>query len=167
MNLRVLGVYREVEFSPGKAGADGAIIDAVLTHLRAAGVETIAIDAVRFISDPLPQVHMVLAMCQGAEALRRLAAIEESGAVTLNSALAIRNCYRDLLGAGLMRAGVPVPEGALLRTGEPLDLKQLRALDLSAPMYAFRVWISSRRRCSAFRGAAYRWRTFNRRRSAK
>jgi hypothetical protein len=138
MNLRVLGVYREVEFSPGKTRADGAIIDAVLTHLRAAGAETTAIDAVRFISDPLPDVHMVLAMCQGSEALRRLAAIEESGAVTLNSALAIRNCYRDLLGAGLMRAGVPVPEGALVRTSEPLDLKQLRTLNLSAPMYVKR-----------------------------
>ena len=39
---------------------------------------------VRFISDPLPDVHMVLAMCQGGEALSRLAAVEESGAVTLN-----------------------------------------------------------------------------------
>jgi glutathione synthase/RimK-type ligase-like ATP-grasp enzyme len=138
MNLRVLGVYREVEFSPGKATADGAIIDAVLGHLRVAGAETTAIDAVRFISDPLPDVHMVLAMCQGSEALRRLAAIEESGAVTLNSALAIRNCYRDLLGAGLMRAGVPVPEGALVRTSAPLDMKELRTLNLSAPMYVKR-----------------------------
>jgi len=138
MNLRILGVYREVEFSPGKAQADRAIVDAVLRELRAAGAETIAIDAVRFISDPLPDVHMVLAMCQGAQALSRLAAVEESGAVTLNSALAIRNCYRDLLGAGLMRAGVPVPEGALVSTGTPLDLKPLRTLDLSAPMYVKR-----------------------------
>ncbi|HXZ88902.1 MAG TPA: hypothetical protein VEF07_10035 [Candidatus Binataceae bacterium] len=138
MNLRILGVYREVEFSPEKAQADRAIVDAVLRELRAAGAETIAIDAVRFISDPLPDVHMVLAMCQGAQALSRLAAVEESGAVTLNSALAIRNCYRDLLGAGLMRAGVPVPEGALVSTGTPLDLKPLRTLDLSAPMYVKR-----------------------------
>jgi hypothetical protein len=138
MNLRVLGVYRELEFSPGKTSADSAIIDAVLGHLRVAGAETTAIDAVRFISDPLPDVHMVLAMCQGSEALRRLAAIEESGAVTLNSALAIRNCYRDLLGAGLMRAGVPVPEGALVRTSTPLDMKQLRTLNLTAPMYVKR-----------------------------
>jgi len=138
MNLRILGVYREAEFSPGKAQADGAIIDTVLWELSAAGAETIAIDAVRFISDPLPDVHMVLAMCQGAQALSRLAALEESGAVTLNSALAIRNCYRDLLGAGLMRAGVPVPEGALVSTGTPLDLKPLRTLDLSAPMYVKR-----------------------------
>jgi hypothetical protein len=138
MNLRILGVYREAEFSPGKVAADGAIIDEVLGHLRAAGVDTMAIDAVRFISDPLPEVHMVLAMCQGAQALSRLAAVEESGAVTLNSALAIRNCYRDLLGAGLMRAGIPTPEGAVVRTASPLDLKPLRTLELSAPMYVKR-----------------------------
>lgn len=138
MNLRILGVYREAEFSPGKADADRAIIDSVLRELSTAGAQTMAIDAVRFISDPLPEVHMVLAMCQGAEALSRLAAVEESGAVTLNSALAVRNCYRDLLGAGLMRAGVPVPEGALVSTATPLDLKPLRTLDLSAPMYVKR-----------------------------
>ncbi len=138
MSLRILGVYREAEFSPGKAEADGAILDAVLGHLRAAGAETATIDAVRFISDPLPQANMVLAMCQGGEALRRLATVAEGGAVTLNSALAIRNCYRDLLGAGLMRAGIPVPEGALVQTPAPLNLKPLRTLDLSAPMYVKR-----------------------------
>jgi hypothetical protein len=138
MSLRIMGVYRETEFSPGKVEADAAIIDAVLAHLHAAGAETISIDAVRFISDPLPEVQLVIAMCQSAAALSRLAAVEKSGAVTLNSALAIRNCYRDLLGAGLMRAGVPVPEGAVVRTAEPLELKPLRMLDQSSPMYVKR-----------------------------
>jgi glutathione synthase/RimK-type ligase-like ATP-grasp enzyme len=138
MNIRVMGVYRETEFSPGKAEADAAIIDAVLAHLDAAGARTSAIDASRFISEPLPEVRLVVAMCQGGPALSRLAAAEESGAVTINSALAIRNCYRDLLGTGLMRAGVPVPEGGLVRTSEPFDLKALRGLDLSSPMYVKR-----------------------------
>jgi glutathione synthase/RimK-type ligase-like ATP-grasp enzyme len=138
MNLRIMGVYREAEFSPGKVEADAAIIDAVLDQLSAAGAETITVDPVRFISDPLSDVHMVLAMCQGAQALSRLAAVAESGAVALNCALAIRNCYRDLLGVGLMRAGVPVPEGALVRASQPLDLKPLRPLDLSSPMYVKR-----------------------------
>lgn len=138
MNLRIIGVYREAEFSPGKIDADAEIINAVLAHLNTAGAETEAVDPMRFVSSPLPRAHMVLAMCQGAPALNRLAAAEEAGAVTLNSALAIRNCYRDLLGDGLMRAGVPVPEGAIVRTAEPLDLKPLRTLDLSMPMYVKR-----------------------------
>jgi glutathione synthase/RimK-type ligase-like ATP-grasp enzyme len=135
MNLRVVGVYREPEFSPGKIEADAAIIDRVLDHLRDEGAFTEAMSAARFATAPPGNVGLVLAMCQGAAALNRLASMNEVGAVTINSALAIRNCYRDLLAAGLMRANVPVPEGALLRTSLPLDLKALRALDLAAPIY--------------------------------
>ncbi len=138
MNLRVIGVYREPEFSPGKIEADAAIIDGVLAYLRAEGAETETIEAARFSAEPRHNVQLVLAMCQGAPALSRLASMEEAGAITINSALAIRNCYRDLLAAGLMRAGVPIPEGALVRTSLPLDLKPLRALDISSPMYVKR-----------------------------
>lgn len=138
MNIRVMGVYRESEFSPGKIDADAAIIDAVLAHLGAAGAKTAAVNAARFVSGPLPEVELVLAMCQGRPALSRLAAAEQAGAVAINSALAIRNCYRDLLGNGLLRAGVPTPDGGLVRTSEPLDLKPLRGLDLSSPVYVKR-----------------------------
>ena len=37
-----------------------------------------------------------------------------------------------------MRAGVPIPEGVLVRSSPPLDLKPLRALDISAPIYVKR-----------------------------
>jgi hypothetical protein len=53
----------------------------------------------------------------------------------INSALAIRNCYRDLLGAGLANARVPAPDGCLVDTTPPLDLKALKSLDLTAPIY--------------------------------
>jgi hypothetical protein len=138
MKIQVLGVYREPEYSPGKVEADAAILDAVLGHLRGSGVQTTALDAATFASGDLATPHLVLAMCQGQQGLARLAAAEETGAVVINSALAIRNCYRDLLGAGLMRAGVPVPAGALVTTAAPLDPKPLGTLDLTSPMYAKR-----------------------------
>ena len=128
MNLRVIGVYREPEFSPGKIGADAAIMDQVLAHLQVAGAGTETMTAARFSANPPNHVDLVIAMCQGAPALSQLASMNETGAVTINSALAIRNCYRDLLAAGLMRAGVPIPDGALVLTSLPLDLKPLRAL---------------------------------------
>ncbi len=138
MAMRAVGIYREPEFSPGKVEADAAIIDAVLAELRQEGLQTEAMAASRFVTEGLATPALALAMCQGERALSRLAAAEKAGAVVLNSALAIRNCYRDLLGAGLTHAGVPTPEGAVVRTAEPLDLKPLRALDLSAPMYVKR-----------------------------
>ena len=138
MNLHVVGVYREPEFSPGKVAADAAILDQVLAQLRAEGARTRAMTAARFCAEPPDNVALVIAMCQGAPALSRLASMAEAGAVTINSPLAIRNCYRDLLAAGLLRAGVPIPEGALVRTSLPLDLRPLRALDLLAPVYVKR-----------------------------
>jgi glutathione synthase/RimK-type ligase-like ATP-grasp enzyme len=138
MKIQVMGVYREQEYSPGKVEADAAILDAVVGQLRDLGATTTTIDAARFAGGEFSPPHLVLAMCQGEHGLARLSAAEEAGAVVINSALAIRNCYRDLLGAGLMRAGVPVPEGVVVRTAAPLDLKPLRTIDLSSPMYVKR-----------------------------
>jgi hypothetical protein len=137
--MRALGIYREPEFSPGKVEHDAAILDAVLAELKRTGVEAAAISAARFAEEPPHHADLVLAMCQGERALGRLVALEQQGAVAINSALAIRNCYRDLLCAGLVHAGVPVPAGALVRTeSRPPDLSPLGVLDLDAPMYVKR-----------------------------
>ena len=137
--MRALGVYREAEFSPGKVEHDAAILDAALAELKRHGVEVSAISAARLVDDPPAGADLVLAMCQGERALGRLVALEQQGAIAVNSALAIRNCYRDLLCAGLIHAGVPVPAGALVRTGlRPPDLSPLGVLDLDAPMFVKR-----------------------------
>ena len=138
MKIQVMGVYREPEYSPGKVEADAAILDTVVGQLRTSGATVTMIDSARFADGEFQAPHLILAMCQGERGLARLSACEEAGAVVINSALAIRNCYRDLLGAGLMRAGVPVPEGVVVRTAAPLDLKPLRTIDLSSPMYVKR-----------------------------
>ena len=137
--MRALGVYREPEFSPGKVEHDAAILDAVMAELKRHGLEISVMSAAGFVADPLVSADLVLAMCQGERALSRLVALEQQGAVAVNSALAIRNCYRDLLCAGLVHAGVPVPTGALVRTGSrPPDLTPLGVLDLDSPMFVKR-----------------------------
>ncbi len=139
MKTQVIGIYRETEFSPGKVNADRAIMDAVLEHLRDTGAEAAALDAVTFVHTPPPKdTQVILAMCQGSAALAALAATEKSGAIAINSALSIRNCYRDLLGPGLIKAHVPTPDGAVIATSVPLDLTPLRILDLNAPVYVKR-----------------------------
>jgi hypothetical protein len=137
--MRALGVYREPEFSPGKVEHDAAILDSVMAELKRHGVEISAVGAARFVDDSPLGADLVLAMCQGERALGRLVALEQQGAIAVNSALAIRNCYRDLLCAGLVHAGVPVPTGALVRTSSrPPDLSPLGVLDLDAPMFVKR-----------------------------
>jgi glutathione synthase/RimK-type ligase-like ATP-grasp enzyme len=139
MSRRALGIYREPEFSPGKVEADAAILDAVLVDLAGEGIETAAIDAAAFADGaPLPHADIVLAMCQSGPALERLAGAEHAGAIAINPALAIRNCYRDLLAAGLKRAGVPAPPGGLVATSEKLDPRKLPGIDLGSPIFVKR-----------------------------
>ncbi|HVA80839.1 MAG TPA: hypothetical protein VNF29_07930 [Candidatus Binataceae bacterium] len=135
MSYRALGIYREPEFSPGKIEADAAILDAVLGELARAGLETGSLDARAFAGGAAAGADIILAMCQGENALRRLAETERAGAIAINSALAIRNCYRDLLAPGLARAGVPTPAGALVATAAPLDARALAGVDLGAPVF--------------------------------
>ncbi len=138
MSYRALGIYREPEFSPGKVEADAAILDATLSELKREGVEIQTIDAVSFAVALPVRADLVLPMCQGPRALKRLAEIEQAGAIAMNSALSIRNCYRDLLAPGLERAGVPTPPGVLVATDVPLDTRKLAALDLSAGVFVKR-----------------------------
>ena len=135
MTPRALGIYRENEFSPGKVEADAAILDSALAELTTRGFTTSTLDAKSFASGAPIEADLVLAMCQSEGALRRLAEVQAGGVLAVNSALAIRNCYRDLLGGGLIRAGVPTPNGALIATGVPIDLRALVGIDLDAGIY--------------------------------
>lgn len=138
MTLRILGVYREAEFSPGKVEADAAILDAVLDNLRTRRVEIVALDASRFIQAASDKFDLVLAMCQGERALSRLAALEETGSLAINSALAIRTCYRDRLGAALEDAGVPTPAGLLVTTSAMIEPQSIAPFDFAAGVFVKR-----------------------------
>jgi hypothetical protein len=138
MSHRAIGIYREPEFSPGKVEADAAILDAAMAELAREGIETFTLDARAFAAAPPAPADLVLAMCQSANALKRLAEMEQRGAIAINSALAIRNCYRDLLGLGLARAGVATPPAVLVPTAAPADFRALACLDLSLAVYVKR-----------------------------
>jgi len=138
MSSRILAVYREAEFSPGKVEADAAILDTVLDDLSKRGNEIVALDAESLIQGRRDRFDLVLAMCQGERALGALAALEDDGALVINSPLAIRACYRDRLGAALARASVPTPAGALVSTAEGLDSKSMAAHDFVGGVFVKR-----------------------------
>jgi hypothetical protein len=112
---RVLAVYRENEFSPGKVDADAAILDSVLAHLASQGFVATAVAPEEFIRHELARYDLLLAMCQGELALGRLSAFQAGGALVINSPQAIRSCYRDRLGQ-ILKAAAPVPDGILVAT---------------------------------------------------
>jgi glutathione synthase/RimK-type ligase-like ATP-grasp enzyme len=138
MMVRALGVYRESEFSPGKIGADAAILDAVLANLAAQQIVTSAVGPAEFIRGQMADCDLILAMCQSEQALERLSAMQAGGVLVINSPPAIRACYRDRMGQLLVQAGVPVPEGSLVETSDSSYRRALDAMDPRHGIYAKR-----------------------------
>lgn len=136
--VHALGIYRESEFSPGKVGADAAIIDLVLARLGEHGFKTAVVSPEEFISYDGPHCDLIMAMCQSEEVLRCLTDAQAAGALVINSPQAIRSCYRDRLGQLLKDAGAPVPEGILVETSAALDRDAPGALDPQRGIYVKR-----------------------------
>jgi len=106
----IVGIFREPEFSPGRVGDDAAILEQTAAALRARSATVRLGDASLALGD---DVDGVLAMCQTHAALAVLDRAATRVPV-LNSAAAIRNCFRAetvrLLGA----AGVPFPATSVI-----------------------------------------------------
>ena len=139
MSYRALGIYREPEFSPGKVEADAAILDATMAELKREGVEIQAVDAVSFATGADSSRRSGAADVPGtarAQAAGRSRAGGRESRSTPRSrfATAIATCSAP----GLEQAGVPTPPGALVPAGEPLDVRKLAGLDLSAGVFVKR-----------------------------
>jgi glutathione synthase/RimK-type ligase-like ATP-grasp enzyme len=138
MTLRILGVYRETEFSPGKVGDDAGILDSVLDHFKADQAQISALDADSFVTAAPARYDLVLAMCQSERALSKLAALEEISGLVINSPRAIRICYRDRLGAALEAADVPTPAGVLVMTSAIVEPQSIARFDFGAGVFVKR-----------------------------
>lgn len=108
----IVGVFREAEFSPGRVEDDAAILERTAAALRDRGFEVRLGDVSLALAD---EVDAVLAMCQSAPALAAL----DSAATripVINSARAIRNCFRTETVRLLTEAAAPFPATRIVAT---------------------------------------------------
>jgi hypothetical protein len=152
--IRLVGLYREKEYSPGRHQSnDTLLLEAVAECVRARGchVDLRTIDYRR-------DAALVFSMCQGRPALERLLAWERAGAHIVNSPRAALNTYRDRLAAVMAQAGVPFPETELIATDHRADREPpvarpfqgrgdgfwLKRGDVHASVSADVQWVASR-----------------------
>jgi glutathione synthase/RimK-type ligase-like ATP-grasp enzyme len=111
--VRLLGIYREQIYSPGKVRDDAAILDSTLKELSRRGyrAEARAAEALEDISSPPP---MVLSMAQSTRALRILEEWDRRGTRIVNSVASVRNCYRQKLLPLLAESQVPLPASRMI-----------------------------------------------------
>lgn len=115
---RLVGLYREVEFSPGRHRSnDALLLEQVAEGLRARGwrADLMSLDEAE-ASAAAGDAALIFSMCQGPSALERLSRWEAHGTRLVNSPTAALNTYRDRLSALMQRAGVAFPPTTLVST---------------------------------------------------
>jgi hypothetical protein len=116
------GIFRESTHSPGRESDDTEILRLTGKHLEAKGfeVEFKTADEVSE-SDADRPPRFVFLMCEQADVLRRLRALEMSGVPHVNSPRAVHNTYRDQMIAVLDEANVPFIRSRVVATAESAD----------------------------------------------
>src|SRR6202020_3310345 len=135
--MTCVGVLREPAHSPGRVDDDAAIMRRVGEALTERGfnVELIAADAV--IEAPAANLFV---MCERGAVLDRLAAMEKTGAIVVNTTTAIRNTYRHRMVELFARRGVAAPRSWIVaadaNTPRPADCAWIKRYDFHPPQTA-------------------------------
>ncbi len=117
-----LGVYRELEHSPGREADDAGILEATGRRLGEGGagfaVEYRVPQALTGHDEALPS--LVFSMCEGRAALERVSQWESRGVWVVNSSRSVANTHRERMIRLLDQRRVPTPESRLLDCEGPL-----------------------------------------------
>jgi len=148
---RLLGLYRERQYSPGRhLSNDVLLLDQIAHRLRERDF-AVDLSTLNEAESRRADAAIIFSMCQGKSSLESLAGWEREGARIINSPEAALNTHRDRLPALMVQAGVSFPETRLVGTGEKADLGMLdlnggiwlKRGDVHASITADVQWIDS------------------------
>jgi hypothetical protein len=154
---RLLGLYREKQYSPGRHQSNDALLLDQIAHRLREREFSVDLMTLGEANGARSAAALVFSMCQGRSALEDLARWEREGARIINSPRAALNTHRDRLPALMVEAHIPFPQTHLVNTNEradahTLDLNAgiwLKRGDVHASVTADVQWIDSRQRLEA------------------
>lgn len=118
------GIMRAGAYSPNHIGNDSSIFNAVAEQLRKRGCE-VRIYSEEDFNRGLPEAdgrpdsaRIVLNMCREQRSIQRLQALEDAGALVINSGYGIENCTRERMTRILVGSGIPYPQSLTVNTDE-------------------------------------------------
>ncbi|MFL6589211.1 MAG: hypothetical protein ACJ8M4_03475 [Chthoniobacterales bacterium] len=154
---RLLGLYREKQYSPGRHQSNDALLLDQIAHRLREREFSVDLMTLEEANGARSKATLVFSMCQGRSALESLREWEHEGVSIINSPRAALNTHRDRLPALMVEARLPFPRTNLVRTkGSPdldgLDVKSgiwLKRGDVHASVTADVQWIDSAERLAA------------------
>lgn len=117
-------------YSPNHIGNDAAIFNFVAEQLRKRGCVVNVYSEEQFIADGVDE-SIVLDMCRDGRSIKRLQAMEDAGAIVINSGYGIENCIRERLARILKGSALPYPDTLVVNTDEGVR-DQLRKAAIDA-----------------------------------
>lgn len=148
--MRLVGLYREAECSPGRHRSnDARLLEQVGHELRARGFR-VDLMTIEQAAASRRSGALIFSMCQSPAALEALSRWEFEGTRVINSPRAALNTYRDRLPFVLRSAGVKFPATEIVSTARSADLAitlnggvWLKRGDVHASVSADVQWIDS------------------------
>ncbi len=114
---RIVGVSRGSEFSPNHISNDARIFQAVVASLTAQGYTVETYSEREFVTQEVTN-DVIFNMARAGDTLCKLKAMEDAGALVINSAYGIENCIRQPMTELLLSNGIPYPRSWVLQTSE-------------------------------------------------
>src|SRR5438045_8700943 len=122
---RLLGLYREKQYSPGRHQSNDALLLDQIAHRLREREFSVDLLTLEEAASSRSNASMVFSMCQGRSALESLAEWEREGVRIINSPQSALNTHRDRLPALMVAAGVSFPQTQLVGAKEHADLPAL------------------------------------------
>lgn len=154
---RLLGLYREKQYSPGRHQSNDALLLDQIAHRLREREFSVDLMTLEEANGSRLDAMLVFSMCQGRAALENLAGWEQEGVSIINSPRAALNTHRDRLPALMVDAQIPFPQTHLVNTDESADAHSfdlgagiwLKRGDVHASVTADVQWIDSLDRLEA------------------
>ena len=113
-------------YSPNHIGNDAAIFNATADELRKRGCLVDILSEENFINSDI-DAHIIVNMCREKASIEKLKALEDAGAIVINSGYGIENCTRERMTRLLMGNGIPYPDSLIVNTNENVAKALLKA----------------------------------------
>ena len=154
---RLLGLYRETQYSPGRHQSNDVLLLQQIAHRLREREFAVDLLSMEQAAERRSEAAIVFSMCQGRSALENLADWEREGVKIINSPRSALNTHRDRLPALMVDAGVAFPQTQLVGTRERADLRSLdlnggiwlKRGDVHASVTADVQWVDSAQRLEA------------------
>lgn len=124
-DIKIAGIMRSGAYSPNHIGNDAAIFNAATEQLRKRGCQVNVYSEEQLAAGAVTE-DVVVNMCREWRSIEILQAMEDRGAIVINSGYGIENCTHSRMTRILVGSNIPFAESLIVSTDEVVRPKLVK-----------------------------------------